>query len=1169
MEQEMETLTDEDIIPAGSVTRPRVSVVDDTMETLTDEDIIPARPSSTPTFYDREGKIVLPETDKEATLMKDDLLGEQYLPTLREYMVRVKGDQYTQAKPEEVVDDFVTHMRNFNTNILSTASLANLVSKADEEDKAVIGKALEIYDQLGNVFVNDGVYGAVTGVKDYVFAAATDPTNYLGLLTGGIAKGATFGVGEAGKAAVKTAASSAAKRAALSTTTRKGADIAGREAAASMSAKLVTQGATKEFASEAAEAAYRETVKEFMMAAGVKGVSEFRGSLTRQAARNGLMATTAMDSLFAVAQDAIFQDTLLEVGAQEEYSGLQTAASALLGGIGGGLHLAFGSFRGASGLEQAQTQMAVAELATSKELALSKYSIYSRPVVLEKAKQAINVALDAWSKKVARGDKITDLVVAPEDIIGDIFLGPDGKSGLVKILNEEGIRVSKNTRITDALTSLMHMLTPQELKAVTTKFEHATGITIGALSGNPASLGDVIASMESRAGRVLSVASLARRKLNSGVVVGNETLSSAVLKEEERAAVKQVTAEPFSYAQQVWRRLLVSAPQTTAANVFGFAQFYGAQTIADMFSSGVYGALSVVTPGERGREFGRLSKVYRSIQAQKFKNLLDPFTTHDVYMATIAQNKDVERLLFETVTGGVERTAKRYGIDEANTTFQVVERITNAANRISGVRAQDTFTKSQMFITEVDKWLRIDKKKTFQEVLQSGDMAALDEDIMVKALDTTLKSVFSKDYTTEDQLFRDVAKMVENISNTPVLGFVLPFGRFMNNIVATAYQWSPIGYAGVIANMRSPSANLMENFARATVGTAALVAAGYHAEEKKNSGLSWKELDVGGGTVVDVSNMWPYSMYAVAGEYVNYLRKGEPIPTDIREELLKQVAIGQAAGDLQFGNDITAAIAYMEQIAQNPTDIKMLEGLFAISGNALAGVTRPLDPINKLVGYIADNDIARDLRQAQGINVLSQRSTRYVDNIIEAMFPSSETVKEAVTGVETRVATREGELFDVSPMTSMFGVRTKQPRTATERVLAMADMEPWRQNIRTGVPEYDRLANQVIAPLVERRMRTLADNERFLNMSREDKRRTIEGVISDVKETASTYLRKSGGQNTLEAMRLQASKLKKADVADARARLSELGYKLPSSTRDMNFKELMLLMDYVKYLQSK
>lgn len=34
---------------------------------------------------------------------------------------------------------------------------------------------------------------------------------------------------------------------------------------------------------------------------------------------------------------------------------------------------------------------------------------------------------------------------------------------------------------------------------------------------------------------------------------------------------------------------MVSSPATTAANVAGFAQFYGGQTVADLFSSGLLG----------------------------------------------------------------------------------------------------------------------------------------------------------------------------------------------------------------------------------------------------------------------------------------------------------------------------------------------------------------------------------------------------------------------------------------------------------------------------------------------------------------------------------------------------------------------------------------------------
>ena len=82
---------------------------------------------------------------------------------------------------------------------------------------------------------------------------------------------------------------------------------------------------------------------------------------------------------------------------------------------------------------------------------------------------------------------------------------------------------------------------------------------------------------------------------------------------------------------------------------------------------------------------------------------------------------------------------------------------------------------------------------TLKEAITQGD-GFVDEEIVQGALDSTLKSVFAKDYTTTEQpeLLRSAAKFAETFSNTPGLGTLLPFGRFFNNVVATAYQWSPL-----------------------------------------------------------------------------------------------------------------------------------------------------------------------------------------------------------------------------------------------------------------------------------------------------------------------------------------------------------------------------------------
>jgi hypothetical protein len=119
------------------------------------------------------------DTREGEKLKKQDLYRRDRLNKIRNYMIGKKGAAYRTAKAETVVEDFVDSMRRFNTNIVATAGEARYISKADDETKRAAKEAYELYDSLGNVFVNDGVFGAVDGVKDYILAVATDPTNYL------------------------------------------------------------------------------------------------------------------------------------------------------------------------------------------------------------------------------------------------------------------------------------------------------------------------------------------------------------------------------------------------------------------------------------------------------------------------------------------------------------------------------------------------------------------------------------------------------------------------------------------------------------------------------------------------------------------------------------------------------------------------------------------------------------------------------------------------------------------------------------------------------------------------------------------------------------------------------------------------------------------------------
>ena len=77
----------------------------------------------------------------------------------------------------------------------------------------------------------------------------------------------------------------------------------------------------------------------------------------------------------------------------------------------------------------------------------------------------------------------------------------------------------------------------------------------------------------------------------------------------------------------------------------GFGQFAVGQSLADIFSgttNTLWGLAQGGTMTKGGRESLRIGKVYRQMQTQKIRNLLDPYTTHDTYMAFLAENKDVD-----------------------------------------------------------------------------------------------------------------------------------------------------------------------------------------------------------------------------------------------------------------------------------------------------------------------------------------------------------------------------------------------------------------------------------------------------------------------------------------------------------------------------------------------
>lgn len=1118
----------------------------------------------------------------DSPLKQKDLLKPENLTKIRDYMVRRKGTQFNELEPEKVVDDFVEHMRYFNSNIVSTAGEVRFISTANDRDKQSANDAYQLYDQLGNVFVNDGFFGAVEGVGDYIYSAATDPSNYFGLMTGGAGKATAMGITKAGRAAAKAAAKEAAKKATMSGATRQAAKEAGEAAAKSTIERLAYNNVKGDAAKRVAGEVAKLERRAFLQKTGAEAYKDATAGAYKKAAKRSLYGTAALDATAGAMNEHQIQNVMLEVGAQEEYSRTQTALGSLFGVVGTGAQIVGRAAGGRTGMPDARTGLAgAATRQQQKELVDNAIAFNLKEDAVKEASKTVRKAFDSWEKKYTRGAQNFGDVATPTDLIHDIMLGENGKGGLAKVLKQSGVRINKNLTVSDLMTNVVRQLPEKDLVEINAKLEARTGITLGRTSEMGQNLGDLLAKDIRGSAQSLNVMSQVAKTLNSGLMHGNNIIDGIVKSQDTaddiaKEAANLKRSQPIAYAQSVWRRMLVSSPATSMINLVGFTQYNAGQSFADLMSYSGLMMSGMVRGGEAGAERMRMARVYKDMQVQKMRNFADPYATYDTYMALLDQNKKLKKTLFESFTGGVDRTTAKFNMNPKSRGVKITEAVVEGAGNLTGVRIQDTFTKSQMFVTELDKHMRLSKGKSLSEFMATGTLDELDDEVIGNAMTTTLKSVYSADYTQNDQLLGAVAKQVEAFSNLPVVGTVLPFGRFLNNTVATVHQFGPTSLLPtairVAKNARKEGVNITdtEALARSMVGTSALFMAMAYDKERQEKGLAYNEIEVGGGTILDAKNTFPFSYFLVMGRMGNLYMDGQTIPKELTVEFGAQVAVGQFASDVQFGNDMQAAF---DAIANQPDGESRMKGAFQAflagtgkaAGNIAAGITRPLDPINRAVGFIEGTDAARDLRQAEpGVQTFTQASTRYVDNIFEALIGKA----ESVTGEELRVATRKGPLMDANPLSRIFGFNVRPSRTATEQAYSMADMAEWTASQRSNTPEYDKIFNSSIAPILEGAMDKLVRNPKYVEGNTDTRKVMLKTVLTETRASIRDAMKTSNDPETrLAVLRKKARSMENKQLRTEALKAMKSRFNIDAGVEDMSIRELQFYMDYIDQLK--
>lgn len=1002
----------------------------------------------------------------DTSLTQKEVINDpQKIEAIRAYMVDRKGHQWLDRTPEEVMDAYVSHMRWVSANEVNTIGEYIYITGGDDSRKEVAGNAYRVFEELSSFLTNDGGWGALEGVKDYASAVMLSPSTWIGGIIG---------------RAVSTATTTTAKKAIM-------------EAAIKQAYKTGGPTAAKEV---------------------IKGAA-------RQTAFTAAGTATALDAAMSTGADAVYQMTMMESGVQDDYSLFQGAVAATGGLVGGAVTYFPEAMRGTSGL---QFTKEVGQVAKEKRRASAVRT--AAPKVKE-AVQELTRNMKEWKKMVEDGSSHQ---ATRDDMLKttEWFFDINNPKSPINIIISSGAEFDKTTPFTHQAIEFVRGLPPKHLKAYNKELK-PLGIKFGELL-------DIVADTERVGGTTLGYASNASRaaKKAADLIAANRradtnitTGVAGILDTPETKDADKVQA--VRYAQSLWRRMLISHPGTTAINVLGWSQAYAARSFADLIHGGVlgsYGLAGQIVGGKFGSKQWKQSQHLMANQAFKARTLLDPYESREGFeelLKTTAPER-LQKIALRDYFGGVgQDPATFYGINPANTSVKAMEGVADFAARATLVKTQDTWTKTFSGLSELDLVSRMEFGKGISQLVRDGEANLITEAMWDRVVSVMLKDTFSYDYAKGSSSLNKLAKIAETLSEVEGIGFLFPFGKFMNNAFAFSMQYSPLGLLPLASKLGSRSLTregresisemnsfpIGEQVAKATVGTVALMMLMDYTGKSMEQGMQWNEVEDSTGTITNRQNLAPISVFMITSRMLELMKNDEVVPAELWGELSMQLGPGGYMREVG-GNNLLAEIA--GELSRSAPDEALdyqrllVEGIAAIGG-IVAGATRPLDVPNRIVGMATENNVAIDKRQASGMEALTQELTKYTTNLFAPFI--GEPVEEGgpnLIGVPLRSSTQPGDIRDPNPVSSALGRKEVAPKTPVQILLGQVNFPDWKAGQRTAIPEFDAFVNERVEPMINRRAAKLLKNPNWEKLSRGEKLSEVKKLFTDARDQVKDWL---------------------------------------------------------------
>lgn len=1043
-----------------------------------------------------------PKEGEKESLSYDDVIADDVrMGKIRDLMSTTRDVKYETAPAEEVMDAFMSQMRWMNTNEAYTAKELFNIMSSDDETKAKYGEAFKVYDEMGSMFSNGDAWN---GVLDYGTAVITSPSTWLGLGIGKIAGG--LGAKGASKtaqvAAIKAATNQLAAKA-VQGGVSKATAMAGTRLAAG-GAKAAALGTTTKVATEA--------TKKII-------ASKLTVASSKAAAKYHIAGVLAAEVPVNTLGDWFYQQTQLETGVQDEYSFLQGGIAAVAGGLGAvpsiGI-LRHSSNSALSGVDELLTK-------ATKERAKSA-SKKAAPAVRESLKKA---QID-WLKMAKAGVAFEDNTKLKKEVV-DWFINPKRSDSFIRILHDAGYNLSFDEEsLTAGVLGYAKNMGDDALAEYTEIFS-PLGITFGQAM-------DTLAYTMRESGQYQNTASQAARFFNdlNGVAVSQRTVNKNLEEAAKEAATNPLTGEKIAetdilrYASSTWKKTLVSTPMTTALNVKGWGMARAANQMGDLFIIGGHlgtaGIQALV--GNKTGSMKHLAKVKALTQNQVFAlgSLVDPFLSHEAFLAMLERAPTkIQKSASGQIFGGIEDfSPARFGLNPDSKIIKGVEGYSNMAQKLSFVHLQDSLTKGVTGMISLDRESRTAFGKGISQLISDGEAFKLTDEMWERTMTRVLRETYSEDLAKGTGVLNKMAGVVQNISNNGIGGFVIPFGKFMNFTVANTYRYSPFSLysAAKYVAKEGMDETAEEMFARTAVGTSLWAAVTYNEGQKQAEGLQWFEHRKADGSVENVQNTFPQSMFNLIGRVIHNARpawaggRGEGGNAELLSELAKQSgpldAISTAV-EFRWLKPMVDMLTDEQFVSDdNSTGREFVNIIAEMAGKVSAGYTRPFDAVNRAVGGIspeAGGGSIADIKQAEGFDKAVLQATRYTSSLFNYLLGEDDGEGNMLMGQPRQSALKEGNVKNPNPVGVMVGSKVEGPAKNINKLLGMVDKPPYlAESFTSGNAEFDAFVNAEITPALEARAKSLLNNKDFMRLSQKEKIAKVDTLISGLQAEIADQL---------------------------------------------------------------